>query len=136
MLRQYRCKGLRISLGVASSRSRSARPPPIGSLLSWYSPPSQTLHSNDGRRFSASKDDKVKATPSAWQQLKSPPNVITLTRMASTPILAYWILTEQHTLAIWGCTFAALSDALDGYLAKNYNMATTVGAYVSIASQR
>jgi phosphatidylglycerophosphate synthase len=56
--------------------------------------------------------------------------------MASTPILSYWIVTEHYTLAIWGCTFAAISDALDGYIAKKYNMGTTVGAYAYLLFER
>ena len=68
---------------------------------------------------------------SIWEQLKSPPNVITLTRMASTPILAHLIVSEEYTLAIGGCILAGLSDALDGFLAKNYKMETIVGRYPS-----
>lgn len=62
-----------------------------------------------------------------WQQIQSPPNLITLTRMASTPFLAYWIVSEQYAMAIGGCTLAAISDYLDGYLAKHYGWTTVLG---------
>eukprot|EP00934_Nitzschia_sp_Nitz4_P001399 Nitzschia sp. Nitz4//scaffold10_size219509//73055//73973//NITZ4_001417-RA/size219509-augustus-gene-0.224-mRNA-1//1//CDS//3329532887//1399//frame0 len=65
-----------------------------------------------------------------WQQAQSIPNVITLTRMASTPLLAYFIVSEQYTIAIGGCALAAASDFLDGYLAKQYGWTTVLGTYL------
>lgn len=50
--------------------------------------------------------------------------------MAATPLLAYWIINDQATLALIGCGLAGASDYADGYLAKNYNMATTLGTYL------
>lgn len=127
----YRCGNLRILFGTAV-RTRQTN------ISSSFTPAIQTFYSNKVRCFSSTKstEDELKGTPSVWQQLKSPPNIITLTRMASTPILSYWIVTEHYTLAIWGCTFAAISDALDGYIAKKYNMGTTVGAYAYLLFER
>lgn len=73
---------------------------------------------------------KSKTDMSVWEQAQSPPNVITLTRMASTPILAYWITSEQYLLAIGGCALAAFSDFIDGYLAKNHGWSTVLGTYL------
>ena len=64
------------------------------------------------------------------QQLSSWPNRITLVRMASTPLLAYWIIHDCSTYALWGCGFAALTDYGDGHLAKHYNMKTPLGTYL------
>jgi cardiolipin synthase (CMP-forming) len=50
--------------------------------------------------------------------------------MASTPILAYWIIYDYPTLALAGCAIAGASDFADGYLAKKYNMTTTLGTYL------
>jgi cardiolipin synthase (CMP-forming) len=69
-------------------------------------------------------------SPSVWAQLKSIPNVITLARMASTPLLCYWIVNDHHTLAMYGCVLAAASDGLDGYLAKHHGGATVLGTYL------
>jgi cardiolipin synthase len=68
--------------------------------------------------------------PSAWTQLQSIPNIITLTRMASTPFLSYWIIHENYTLAIYGCVFAAISDGMDGYIAKHHGGNTVLGTYL------
>ena len=63
-------------------------------------------------------------------QAKSIPNIITLTRIASTPILSYFILTNQYDIAICGCILAGFSDYADGYIAKNYNATTVLGTYL------
>lgn len=93
-----------------------------------FSSPQQQQPQNQDQKISKDNNEQNKGR-SILEQLKSPPNIITLTRMASTPVLAYWIISEEYKLAIGGCVLAGLSDALDGYLAKNYNMETTVGMY-------
>ena len=86
------------------------------------------------RQLSSDNQDKSDAPKksdhvSVWRQLQSPPNIITLTRIACTPVLVYWITSEQYAFAAGGCVLAGLSDGLDGYLAKTYNWGTTVGMY-------
>lgn len=68
---------------------------------------------------------------SHWlEQLKSIPNIITISRIASTPLLAYLIISEQHTAALIGCCVAGVSDVADGFLAKRYDMGTVLGTYL------
>jgi phosphatidylglycerophosphate synthase len=55
------------------------------------------------------------------------PNLITLSRIIATPYIGYTIATQQYTLGLTLLTFAALSDALDGYIARKYNMQTPLG---------
>eukprot|EP00980_Cylindrotheca_fusiformis_P007471 scaffold1547_cov112-Cylindrotheca_fusiformis.AAC.1 len=120
ILQAYRCGNLKAFLKAATKSDKKISP---SSLL----PPVQrVVYCNHGiRSFSSNNSegnehDKISSSsPSSsgiWQQLKSPPNLITLARLASTPLLAYWIISEQHTLAIWGCAAAGLSDAVDGWL--------------------
>lgn len=70
--------------------------------------------------FSSSRDEE-------W---KSPPNLISMTRIACTPVLSYFIITQQYESALWGCFLAGVSDFCDGYLAKHYNMKTVLGSYL------
>merc|ERR1712070_1216901 len=60
----------------------------------------------------------------------SVPNMITLSRLASTPVLCYWIINDEPNLAIVGCALAGISDVLDGYIAKNHGGATVLGTYL------
>jgi phosphatidylglycerophosphate synthase len=75
-------------------------------------------------------EDEGEEAHTIWTQLKSPPNLITLARIASTPLLAYWIISEEYELAMFGVVIASISDGADGYLAKRYNMSTVVGSYL------
>ena len=92
---------------------------------------------------STDKDDNKKQTPSLaptnkqeellnnWlRQLKSPPNIITTARILSSPILSYCIITQHYDWALYGCFAAGISDWLDGFLAKHYNMGTVLGTYL------
>ena len=67
---------------------------------------------------------------SLLEQAQSIPNIITLTRIASTPLLSYFIINNQYDVAIFGCILAGISDYADGYIAKNYNGATVLGTYL------
>lgn len=63
-------------------------------------------------------------------QAKSIPNIITITRICSTPILCSLIIDEKYKVAVVGCFFAGFSDWLDGYIAKNYKQQTVLGTYL------
>ena len=65
-----------------------------------------------------------------WGQLKSVPNIITLSRLASTPLLCYWIVNDEPNIAFVGCIVAGISDVLDGYIAKNHGGGTVLGTYL------
>jgi len=65
-----------------------------------------------------------------YGQIRSLPNLITLARVGSTPLISYWIVTSQFEYAVVGCLLAGVSDAVDGYLARNHGMATVLGSYL------
>jgi cardiolipin synthase len=58
------------------------------------------------------------------------PNLISLTRLLSVPLIISLILSNQLTFALIFFTLAALSDALDGFLARIFKARTTLGAYL------
>jgi hypothetical protein len=87
-----------------------------------------TTGTKSNQNASTTNEDLVMAH---WmEQLTSIPNQITLTRIASAPVLAYWIINHQTNYALIGCFVAGLSDVADGYLARNYDMATTLGTFL------
>lgn len=59
-----------------------------------------------------------------------PPNLITYARMATTPFIAWAVLSGQGKLAFFLVLAAGLSDGLDGFLARRYRWQSTVGAYL------
>jgi cardiolipin synthase len=58
------------------------------------------------------------------------PNLITLARLLSVPLIATLILLHHLTPAFYLFALAGLSDALDGFLARVFKARTTFGAYL------
>ena len=56
------------------------------------------------------------------------PNGLTLLRVAAVPVIAGFIAQEAWRLACWVFIAAAVTDALDGFLARRLNQTTAVGA--------
>lgn len=97
----------------------------------------ETKKDDDNTADKTSSTDKKKDTDAVsplpqtvWEQLKSIPNIITLSRLASTPLLCYWIVQEDYKLAIFGCLLAGMSDGIDGYVAKHHGGSTVLGTYL------
>ena len=58
------------------------------------------------------------------------PNFITLGRVISVPFIFWLLLTGQAKAAFLLFVAAGISDAVDGFLAKRYQMQTALGAYL------
>lgn len=58
------------------------------------------------------------------------PNLITLLRIAAVPFTVWLILEGQLVVAFWLFVVAGISDALDGFIAKRFNMETELGKYL------
>jgi len=58
------------------------------------------------------------------------PNIISLARLLSVPLIVSLILSHQLIPALIFFTLAGLSDALDGFLARIFKSRTTLGAYL------
>lgn len=56
------------------------------------------------------------------------PNFITLGRIVLVPLVVWAIAASQMTVAFVLFAAAGLSDAVDGFLAKRFNMTTELGA--------
>ncbi len=58
------------------------------------------------------------------------PNLITFGRLASVPVIVWLILDGQMMAAFWVFFIAALSDAVDGIIAKHMNAETVFGTFL------
>ena len=58
------------------------------------------------------------------------PNILSFTRLFSTPGLGYLIYSEQYPAAIVCCFFSGILDWLDGYLARKWNQHTVLGSFI------
>jgi len=57
-------------------------------------------------------------------------NIISLARLLSVPVFVWLILIDETPAAFWLFLAAAISDAVDGIIAKTFNMQTNLGAYL------
>jgi cardiolipin synthase len=51
-------------------------------------------------------------------------------RLASAPLIGYFILTSQPIYALSLFAYAAVTDGLDGYIARHFNQQTVVGTVI------
>ncbi len=56
------------------------------------------------------------------------PNVLTTLRVLAAPALAWALMREQFAAALWVFVAAALTDALDGWIARRFDLMTAYGA--------
>src|SRR5438477_7239790 len=58
------------------------------------------------------------------------PNLITLARILLVPVVVWAIASNQMLIAFVLFAAAGVSDAVDGFLAKRFGMASELGAYL------
>jgi cardiolipin synthase (CMP-forming) len=58
------------------------------------------------------------------------PNLITLARILSVPVIVWAIASGEMRIAFAIFVIAGLSDLVDGFLAKRFGMATELGAFL------
>ncbi len=58
------------------------------------------------------------------------PNIVTTLRIVLVPIVVWAIISGQMQFAFWLFVIAAISDAVDGFLAKQLSAASEFGAYL------
>jgi len=58
------------------------------------------------------------------------PNLITVARLCAAPVAIYLIITDHLGSAFWLFVAAGLSDAIDGFLAKQFAARTVLGGYL------
>lgn len=56
------------------------------------------------------------------------PNIITLARLALVPVTLFFILQEAFLIAFWLFLLAGLSDAVDGIIARLWQLQSQLGA--------
>jgi cardiolipin synthase (CMP-forming) len=58
------------------------------------------------------------------------PNILTALRILMVPLFVICLMRELRFFALLVFTFAAISDGLDGLIARYYNQRTALGAYL------
>lgn len=58
------------------------------------------------------------------------PNLISLARLLSVPVVVWSLLADEMALAFWLFIAAGVSDAVDGFIAKRTGSRTVVGGFL------
>ena len=56
------------------------------------------------------------------------PNILTMSRMVLSPLVALLLVRQEYGWALWGLLIAGVTDGLDGFIAKWFNQASRLGA--------
>ncbi|ORY37895.1 hypothetical protein BCR33DRAFT_632493, partial [Rhizoclosmatium globosum] len=64
------------------------------------------------------------------------PNAITFARICASPVIGYYISAHQYPLALSLLAVAAVSDGLDGFIARRFNMKTHFGTVLDPAADK
>ena len=58
------------------------------------------------------------------------PNLLTIIRFLLVPVMSYFLVSRNFTLAIIIYILASVTDVLDGFIARKYNMITKLGKFL------
>ena len=68
--------------------------------------------------------------PEKHENIYTIPNILTFSRLLATPIIAYLILHDFPYLATGLLFYAGLTDLIDGWIARRYNLQSVVGTVI------
>jgi cardiolipin synthase len=60
----------------------------------------------------------------------TPPNILSLARLISVPLIVWLMLEHRYAAAFWLFIAAGISDGVDGFLAKRFNWRTRLGSFL------
>jgi cardiolipin synthase len=58
------------------------------------------------------------------------PNLITIGRLLLVPLIVWLIIAAHPTVAFWVFVAAGISDGVDGFIARQFNLRSDLGAYL------
>ncbi|KAL4918052.1 CDP-alcohol phosphatidyltransferase-domain-containing protein [Aspergillus aurantiobrunneus] len=58
------------------------------------------------------------------------PNILTFSRLVAAPLVGYFLVYDHHAMALALFAYAGITDLVDGYIARRYNLQTVVGTII------
>jgi len=98
---------------------------PRASQTCWPSHKKQDVNS---RHFSSN--------PQSIKRYYTIPNFICVSRIAATPLICHLMLSGQDEMAFYGLAVAAISDGLDGFIARNFDQKSVLGSHLDPLSDK
>ena len=81
-------------------------------------------------------DESTQGSHPVSDRVLTPPNVLSMLRLACVPIFLWLILTRQDSWAVVALTLSGVTDYLDGTIARRYNLVTRVGQLLDPLADR
>lgn len=104
-------------------------------LASTPKPPSNDptrshVHANDALNdCSSSRTDHSKTiSNSPTNRIVTIPNILTFSRICISPVIGYLVYNEMHSEALACFAFAAVTDLLDGFIARKFQQGSELGS--------
>lgn len=82
---------------------------------------------NAATQMKAKLLDKI---PLPRENIYTIPNILTFSRLAVAPFIGYFIVNQNHVLALSLFAYASATDLVDGWIARKFNQQTVVGTIV------
>ena len=58
------------------------------------------------------------------------PNLLTIVRFILVPFMTYFLIQENFTIAILLYVIASITDVVDGFVARKFNLVTKLGKFL------
>ncbi|TFK39757.1 CDP-alcohol phosphatidyltransferase-domain-containing protein, partial [Crucibulum laeve] len=87
-------------------------------------------------RYSPETPSPTPGKPSIKENIYTIPNLLTVSRILACPVLGWSILENNFQLATGLLVYAGLTDLVDGYLARRYNMTSVLGTILDPAADK
>ncbi|KAF2823781.1 hypothetical protein CC86DRAFT_327719 [Ophiobolus disseminans] len=97
---------------------------------SWTSKPQPGGPLSPTAKLATTLKSTLKLPTVSHENIYNLPNFLTLTRLIATPMVGYLIIHNHHLYAFSLFTYAAVSDLLDGWIARKWKLQTVVGSVV------
>ncbi|KAL4780572.1 CDP-alcohol phosphatidyltransferase-domain-containing protein [Aspergillus varians] len=68
--------------------------------------------------------------PTTHENIYTVPNILTFSRIVAAPIVGYCLVYDHHATALALFAYAGITDLVDGYIARRYNLQTVVGTII------
>lgn len=77
------------------------------------------------------RDNVKKIIPAdIHENIYTVPNMLTFTRLVSAPMIGYLILHGQVSIALALFTYSCITDFLDGFIARHWNLQSVIGSVI------
>ncbi|CAG7929584.1 unnamed protein product [Penicillium olsonii] len=68
--------------------------------------------------------------PTSHENIYTVPNILTFSRLLAAPAVGYLLVNNYHTAALSLFAYAGITDLVDGWIARRWNLQTVVGTII------